>query len=436
MTHTSIAFSERCPEDGKMLLSRQIVALCVSFSALASACGDGQGTSSGAGAASSSGGAAAGGAGSGGEGGAAGTGASGGTGAAASCPPVSTFDPMTASEILVNGDMPAMGIFDASLVYPGDAPAGAMAYSAVPNQESIRTHIAVSLDKGVTWSLLAEANTPETQTIASSDANECPGGSCSGNLISEVPTLIFDADEPDPAKVWKLFAHRYLVAPNVALHYRIGTIALQTAPAAEGPWSAPQKLIGWASPSDYSSTGVATNVSSIDAMKDCVLLTEPGALWLPGRIDLAVGCAYLDGAGFSIRVELLRSKDHGASWAHVSTLVRPADALDCTPGATAFNAASLFASGGVEYLSVTPGVKNGLYEGCYIYPFTDPDAGTLARDAKGRAIAARAIAAANMQFSGACAFADGAMGYALDVGFLDPSTQRKFRLFRPGLSTP
>lgn len=38
------------------------------------------------------------------------------------------------------------------------------------------------------------------------------------------------------------------------------------------------------------------------------------------------------------------------------------------------------------------------------------------------------------QFSGACTFADGA-GFAIDVGFLDPSTLRKFRLFKPGIKT-
>jgi hypothetical protein len=353
----------------------------------------------------------------------------------AGCPAASTFDPSMAGEITVPGDAPAMGIFDPSLVYPPDAGTGVMAYSAVPDQETIRTHVAVSSDYGATWTLAAEVNTPEASTIPSSDAVECPGGSCSGNLISEVPSIVLDADEPDSTKVWKLFAHRYLVGPNVALHYSIGTIALQTAPAPGGPWTPPQKLLGWTSPASYSSTGITTNVGSLPGTSDCVVITEPGALWRPGSIDLAVGCVYKNGSALTTRIELLRSTTHGASWESVGTLARPADA-SCVAGATGIDAADLFVSGGVEYLSATPGDSTGAYEGCLVFRVSDPAAGTIARDATGRAVVARAIAPAPMQFSGACTFADSAGGYALDVGFFAPSIQRRFRILRPGFASP
>jgi len=39
--------------------------------------------------------------------------------------------------------------------------------------------------------------------IASSDATDRSGGSCIGFLISEVPPLVFDADDPVPSQRWK-----------------------------------------------------------------------------------------------------------------------------------------------------------------------------------------------------------------------------------------
>src|SRR5450432_2573575 len=158
------------------------------------------------------------------------------------CPAIAALDPAQLSELTIAGDTPALGIFDPSIVYLGDATGGVMAYSAVPTQQTIRTHIAGSTDHGATWTFAVEANAPEAATEPSP---ACGTTTCSGNLISEVSSLIYDADDPETTKRWKLFAHRYLVGPNVELHYDIGTITLQTAAQPQGPWTAPQKLIGW-----------------------------------------------------------------------------------------------------------------------------------------------------------------------------------------------
>ncbi|MBV8698207.1 MAG: hypothetical protein JO052_10170, partial [Bradyrhizobium sp.] len=208
---------------------------------------------------------------------------------AAACPAKTLVDTAVRTEVTVTGDAPARGIFDPSIIYPTGAPGGAMAYSAVPDQQTIRTHIAVSSDQGATWTYAAEANTPELNVSEpSSDATECPGGACTGNLISEVSSLVYDPTDPDAQKAWKLFAHRYLVGAGVNLHYRIGTITMQTAPAPQGPWTTPQKLIGWNSPAAYSSSGVVANVSTLaGTAQDCLALTEPGALVLPSSLDLA-----------------------------------------------------------------------------------------------------------------------------------------------------
>jgi hypothetical protein len=351
----------------------------------------------------------------------------------AACPVTDEVEIAEASELVVTGDDgSALGIFDASIVYPAGATRGVMAYSSVPDQETIRTRIAVSEDGGASWAFVAQPNAPEPAVLPSTDPVECPGGACAGNLISEVSSLIEDPDDPAPERRWKLFAHRYLVGPGVALHYRIGTIALQTAPAPEGPWSRPEKLIGWSSPSPYSSAGVVLDVSEVPGLADCLVLTEPGALWHDGALHLAVGCVHLDGVEPRIRIELLRSEDHARSWSAAGTLLRPEDATCLTPGAS-INAAELFADGDGVHVAATPSDATG-YHGCVVVPVADLGAAEVARRDDGRPALTRTIAAEPAVFAGACSFAAGGGGYVMNVGLLDQA--RRFRIVHTGLSEP
>src|SRR5690349_2568008 len=74
------------------------------------------------------------------------------------CPALTSIDPTVATELVVAGDAGStLGIFDPSVVYPAGAPGGAMSYSSVPDQHSIRTRIALSPDAGATWTFVVEA---------------------------------------------------------------------------------------------------------------------------------------------------------------------------------------------------------------------------------------------------------------------------------------
>ena len=342
------------------------------------------------------------------------------------CPAPRTITVATASEVLVINDVGStLGIFDPSIVYPAGAPGGALAYSSVPAQNSIRTRIAVSPDAGATWTYVGEANTPEVATIASTDTGECPTGSCTGQLISEVPTLVLDPGEPVAAKRWKLFAHRYLVAGANTLHYRIGTMTIQTAPDPQGPWTAPEKLFGLTSPSAYTTQGARYNASTFAGMTDCLVLTEASAIVLPGALDLAMGCVYLDGATPRIKIVLARSTDHGQTWASLGKILGPG-AGDCLPGTTpgaSINAPNLFvAPDGKEYLAITSSDTG--YHGCAIFHVDDPGTGHVA------ALPTTLIVPDTGQFSGACTYSAGGGGYQMDIGFL--ATARPFRMFRAG----
>jgi hypothetical protein len=302
-------------------------------------------------------------------------------------------------------------------------------------RHALRTRIALSNTGGAAWSYVAEANTPEVALIGSSDPVECPGGWCLGWLISEVPSLILDPTDPNPGARWKLYAHRYLAEANDRLHYAIGTITVQTAPDPQGPWTAPRKLFGLPSASPYTLAGTQVDASRFPAMADCVVLTEPAALWLPDRIDLAMGCVYLAGGAARIRIVLARTTDHGASWTGITRMLDAGDA-DCLPGTTpgaSVNAANLFVGpDGAEYVSATSSDPG--YHGCAIYRVDNPATGHVERTATGAPRVLRTIVADTGQFSGACTWSTGGGGYAFDLGFL--GTARPFRMFRAGGVAP
>lgn len=350
-------------------------------------------------------------------------------------PAVTALAPGAGDEVVIAGDTGStLGVFDPSLVYPAGAPGGAMAYSSVPDQHSIRTRIALSGDAGATWTFVAQANQPVAATLPSTDASECPGGACAGFLIDEVSSLIIDPTDPDPQARWKLFTHRYLAGADNALHYRIGTITRYTAPAPEGPWSAPTPLVGWTSPAPHSSDGVAVNVSTIPALADCLALTEPAALWRPEGIDLALGCIYLAGATPRIRVVLLRSTDHAATFGFVATMLSAADATCASAAGTRYNAAHLFTRDGATYLIATPGGDDGGYTGCDVFAIDDPATGAVHR-ITGDARALRRLTVPG-RFAGACATAEGvAGGYLMSVLYPE-APPRVFRIVRTGVAAP
>jgi hypothetical protein len=326
------------------------------------------------------------------------------------------------SEVLVTNDPPsAGGIFDPSIVYPAGAPAGAMAYSAFKAKDDITTRIAISTDEGLTWTYAATANA----------AVALPAGG--GNLIHEVSSLVFDGADSDAARKWKLFSFRY-VARGEELLYIVGHIALQTAPAPEGPWSAPSANVGWRGPNAFSSEGARFVAQDEPALADCNAFSEPSAIATPNGLSLAVGCVSSD---LAIRVVLLRSTDHAASWSYVGVLARADDAkcLGRSPGLARVNAAELFASGGKTWTFLTPESLTTGYQGCAAVE-VDLTRGEISRDPSGAPLVTKLFVTADNRFSGACAYAEGARKATalMSIAFL--SEPRKFRIFRTGTSIP
>jgi hypothetical protein len=352
-----------------------------------------------------------------------------------------TTVPRSLSNQLVvdGGAQAALGTFDPSLIYPPGAASGAMAYSAVNGPGDIATAMALSTDRGATWSGagLVNAATPQSVSVPAT-STRCPGGTCTGTLVHEVPSLVDDAADPDSGRRWKVFVHSYLVLSTGTLAYDLGYLGLFTAPVPTGPWTDEGKALGWLSESTFSSDGAHTLASTFPALGDCVAFTEPGALVTDaGTLDVALGCAYQSGGVGKLRIELLRSTDHARTLTYVSRLMDDADA---PAFGSDVNAADLFVAGGRTYLSVTPSGLTALgfvgYRGCAILEVTlQGDA--VERDDAGAPVVCRTLDGPGQPFAGACTYAEGAtaVGYLLPQLGLDGGTLA-FRIFSSSVQAP
>ncbi len=330
----------------------------------------------------------------------------------------------------------AGGIYDPSLACPSDGSRCLFAYSSVLYPTDVHTRIAASVDRGASFQFVAEANAASAVTTVVSDGS-CPAP-CNVTLWHEVSSLVIDDTDPDPSRALKLFMHSYAVRDGgKTLERTWGYIGLQTAPIEGKTWSTEAKLLGWASPSDLSTSGVAMDVSAIAALSDCAALTEPGAMVSSRGIDLAVTCAV---SATRFRVVLLRSTDHARSFRLVGTLLDGAD-VACL-GAQSVNGADLFQAGGADYLMVTPiapiSIPAGVdYAGCWVIPIDDPLTARIARGAGGAPTIARSWAAADGRFAGPCTFAEAATGAGYLVPTVHPEAPTSaFRIERTGVAAP
>ena len=332
--------------------------------------------------------------------------------------PPPTLFPLSAPRLAVLGAAPpARGIFDPSLIPTGNAQFPfALAYSAVHSTANISTRLAVFDAAAGAYVHAAAAN-----AAAGPGPFPCaaaPQPPCTASLVHEVSTLLADAADPDPAARIKVLAHSYLVVqPGDQLQYALGHISLHTAPSLAGPFTG-RPLLGWASPSPLSTANVSQVLTALPQLADCLAFSEPGALAVAGGrlLLLALTCISLPdpAAPAHIRVELLGSADHGASWQYRGLAVdgteAPALGNYTVPQ---LSAPDLFvdAASNATYLSVTPAAPlwQGFvgYSGCIVLRLT-PDLAGVVRDAgSGQPVVQRVILPSGVAFCGACSAASG-----------------------------
>jgi len=290
----------------------------------------------------------------------------------------------------ISGDNSPSGVYDPS-VLKGSNGTLWLAYSSVDYHrdgnnnlvQDVGIRIARSTDGGVSFSQVAVVATPTTATVTGPLVTEiCGAGatSCSGRWSHEVSWLIEDPGDPDPARRFKLFAHKYFLYPPGATNggnrtiYPLGAIAMWTAAAPDGVWSAEIPLLGWPlTPPELSP--VIQDVTLLHSdLVSCMLVSEGSARVNNGLIDFAFACPYDDVGTITQKIVLLRSRDHAASFEYVGTPLSPADA---PPGVDYFSAPSLIASPDPAPVLLATPVVSGLYAGSIAFPVTDEVTGSL-----------------------------------------------------------
>jgi len=309
------------------------------------------------------------------------------------------------TKLVPDGERLEGGIYDPSVAYTPDGRVGWLAYSSVqgehkPIGEFVHTHLARSTDGGSNWQFIKVLNSSTRDTLTLPDGKSLPG-----LWRYEVPTLVYDAGDPDAARRWKLFVHCYFWTPQQDRLVSYGWIALRTAADPAGEWSAAVPLFGAGkSPlAPYHKTLVDLN--ALDAsLKSAVAYSEPGALAHDGRLYLSMTALQphigLGGIGVSHTIFLLASDDHGQAWRFAGTLLTPGDAKGL--GCEFFDGSSLAEDDGRFFLLAAPMVRNKLevHHGTAAFEFASLAEGRLKRDGKQQPMVAAYFAPQPGIFSG------------------------------------
>jgi hypothetical protein len=329
----------------------------------------------------------------------------------ASAPPTSII-PLSSPRLAITGSSPSLGIFDPSLAatFNPSFPY-ALTFSEVQTTANISTALAV-----YDTALSAFVRVASVNSAAGPALYPCDNGvPCTATLVHEVSSLVFDASDPNPSQAVKVFTHSYLVLPPPAstLRYDWGYLALHTAANLTGPFAS-QPLLGWASSSPLSTTGVRQVLTELPELAHCLAFSEPGVLATPqGTLLLALTCITPPSppaptAPPTISIVLLTSASHGQSWAYAGTAVQGQEAEGLLPGQGALpqlSAPDLFATEESTFLSITPATPlwPGLtgYSGCLVLQLNGNLTGVV-RDGQGAPVVHRVLRTDGLAFNGAC----------------------------------
>jgi hypothetical protein len=261
------------------------------------------------------------------------------------------------TEFAVVGTPGSGGVFDPAPMSDGTTNLW-MSYSMVrpsPNlatMNQVRTRIASSPDRGVTWTDLGID--PNGLSYDDFQVPDGSGGAMWATWRYEVSRILHDPADI-PSRRWKLLWHRVL-AIGAGPIFQDGWVGLATAPAVGGPWSAERKLF----------TGSAYDSADMDAfigapefplaslhaaqLGGCPVFTEPGMLARSDGIYVSLQCAPTG------KIFLLRCDRAFSSCAYLGDLLGAGEAAQFSlagQSLNGFSASELVDVGATTYLIVT-----------------------------------------------------------------------------------
>lgn len=281
-------------------------------------------------------------------------------------------------KINIIGETAAYGVYDPSVEYDQDG-TGWLAYSAMDRVGYVHTHLARSTDHGKTWHKVKEINLAKQGTFKGTETIE-------GVWRHETPSLVYDPDDPEANRRWKLFwVYGFAKPPFLgALNVEWGYVLImykfaqtpETLPQAEGIALFSANRLPDPYTAKYSLNEIHPSTTNF------AFFMEPGAIARNGKLYLS-----LHAVATRSELFLLVSEDHGESWKFINTLTSYDDAKDL--GFDALTAPSIAEENGRLFLSVSPVMRRlvGLtYHGLYILEFDDLSRAQLKRDSGGRLI--------------------------------------------------
>jgi hypothetical protein len=285
----------------------------------------------------------------------------------------------------IAGDTSPSGVFDPSVLRLANGDIW-MSYSSVNYYnnassqlvQDVGIRLARSVDGGATFNYAATIASPSNTTVTDAGMTACGVLTCQGRWVYETSWLIDDSTDPDPARRYKLFAHKYFLSPGKvpATFYHLGSIVMWTASAPDATWSAETSLLGWnLTPPQLTPQRIVNSLHT--DLAPCIVVAEGSASVRGSAIDFVFACVYGGGNPLPQKIVMLRSLDHANSFQYVSTLLTPTDAAPIS--ASHFSAPAILSTPGTApVLLVTP-VINGFYSGCIVIPFADDAVGQLFR---------------------------------------------------------
>lgn len=282
-------------------------------------------------------------------------------------------------KINIQGETAYWGVYDPSVEY-GENGIGYLTYSALLKQGYVDTHLAKSADNGKTWIKIAEVNS------SVNDFAVYKNKIAKGAWRHETPTLVYDKDEPDKNKKWKLF----WVKGFAKLPYRESDVIWDyvqvwykyAATPEELPRAKGMPLFG-SSFCEMPSCFTKYNLNNFHGdLEDVVFYMEPGSLAYNNVLYLTLSAVSVkDGQ----RTILLSSFDHGEVWKYEGILTDKNDII--IPDYPILTSSALAEENGKIFLLVSPRGKGSVgYNGVYAFEFEDISRGKLKRNKEGKLI--------------------------------------------------